>query len=75
MISFAGLLFLWICDWLSGFVGDILGGFFKYLAFVNHFQNFGKGVLDTENVVFYLSVVFFSLFLTQRVVDSRRWRG
>ncbi len=55
--------------------GPSLGDLLNKISITEHFQDFRKGLLDTEHVVFYLSVVFFSLFLTQRVVESRRWRG
>jgi ABC-2 type transport system permease protein len=37
-------------------------------------DDFARGVVDTRTVVFYASVTFFFLFLTLRVVESRRWR-
>jgi ABC-2 type transport system permease protein len=58
-----------------GLGGPTLGDLLNKISITEHFQDFRKGLLDTEHVVFYLSVVFFSLFLTQRVVESRRWRG
>jgi ABC-2 type transport system permease protein len=58
-----------------GLGGPTLGSLLNKISIIEHFQDFRKGLLDTEHVVFYLSVVFFSLFLTQRVVDSQRWRG
>jgi ABC-2 type transport system permease protein len=58
-----------------GLGGPTLGDFLTKLSFINHLEDFRKGLLDTEHLVFYVSVVFFSLFLTQRVVDSQRWRG
>ena len=35
---------------------------------------FLKGVVDTGSVVFFLTFIAFGLFMTQRVVDSNRWR-
>jgi len=35
---------------------------------------FARGVVDTRAVVFYVSLTFFILFLTLRVVESRRWK-
>lgn len=58
-----------------GLGGPTLGDLLNKMSFVDHLKDFQKGLLDTEHVVFYLSVVFLSLFLTQRVVDSQRWRG
>jgi ABC-2 type transport system permease protein len=37
-------------------------------------QDFVRGVVDTRPVVLYLSLTFFFLFLTLRVLGSRRWK-
>ena len=57
-----------------GMGGPTLGDLLAKLSLTDHFQDFRKGLLDTEHVIFYLSVVFMSLFLTQRVVESQKWR-
>jgi ABC-2 type transport system permease protein len=42
---------------------------------VTHFEAFSKGVLDTKDVVFYVSAIFFGLFLTARSMEALRWRA
>lgn len=37
-------------------------------------HDFARGVVDTRAVIFYLSGTLFFLFLTLRVVESRRWK-
>ena len=37
-------------------------------------DDFTRGVVDTRTVIFYVSLTFFFLFLTLRVVESRRWK-
>jgi ABC-2 type transport system permease protein len=37
-------------------------------------HDFVRGVVDTRPVVFSLSLTFFFLFLTLRVIESRRWK-
>jgi ABC-2 type transport system permease protein len=37
-------------------------------------QEFARGVVDTRCIVFYLTATCFFLFLTCRVVESRRWK-
>jgi ABC-2 type transport system permease protein len=37
-------------------------------------QEFARGVVDTRYIVFYATSTFFFLFLTCRVVESRRWK-
>ena len=31
----------------------------NYLSIVTHFEGFAKGVLDSKDVIFYLSMIFF----------------
>jgi ABC-2 type transport system permease protein len=38
-------------------------------------ENFSKGVIDSKDIVFYLSFIFFLLFLTKRSMESLRWRA
>jgi hypothetical protein len=33
-----------------------------------------RGILDTTDLVYYLSFIFLGLFLTHSVIQSRRWR-
>jgi ABC-2 type transport system permease protein len=44
------------------------------LAFFDQMHDFSRGVVDTRPVVLYLSLTLFFLFLTLRVVESRRWK-
>jgi ABC-2 type transport system permease protein len=37
-------------------------------------DDFTRGVVDTRTVIFYASLTLFFLFLTLRVVESRRWK-
>ena len=49
----------------------------QVLSFFNLSQqmiDFTRGIVDTRVIVFYLSATFFFLFLTLRVVESRRWK-
>lgn len=49
---------------------DILG----YLHFGAHLQSFGKGLVDSRDVVYFASIVVLGLFLTVKSLESRRWR-
>ncbi len=73
-LTFACGLFLWLINWASQWAGATFGEFFNYLSLINHFNNFSRGLIDTSDVLFYLSFIFVSLFLTNRVLDSSRWR-
>jgi len=45
-----------------------------YVDLTVNFADFLKGVVDRTRLVYLVSVVAFFLFLTTRVLDSRRWR-
>jgi len=47
---------------------------FSYISVVEHMEDFARGLMDTRHVVFYLSLTLFFLFLTLKVVESRRWK-
>jgi len=44
------------------------------LSFFEQMHDFSRGIVDTRPVVLYLSLTLFFLFLTLRVVESRRWK-
>jgi ABC-2 type transport system permease protein len=53
----------------------MMASILHYLSITEHFDDFGKGVIDTKHVIFYLSFIALGLFLTMKSVDSDRWRG
>jgi ABC-2 type transport system permease protein len=73
--TFAVFLMLWIITWIGSFSGPTVDKLTQYLSIIDHFDDFGKGVLDTTHLVYYLSFITFGLFLTAKSVDSERWRG
>jgi ABC-2 type transport system permease protein len=73
--TFVVALMFWIINWFSDSVGPTLGSVLSYLSITQHFDDFGKGVIDTKHIVFYLSFIVFGLFLTLKSVDTERWRG
>jgi ABC-2 type transport system permease protein len=46
----------------------------KFLGLGSHFYNIAKGVIDSKDVIYYLSFMFIFLWLNARVVEGRRWR-
>lgn len=73
--GFAICLLLWVLDWVSSFGTSVADRVLSYLSVLQHFDSFSKGVLDTKDIVFYLSVIFVGLFLTARSMESLRWRA
>jgi ABC-2 type transport system permease protein len=46
----------------------------SYFGLFNQMDDFARGVVDTRAMIFYAGATFFFLFLTLRVVESRRWK-
>lgn len=46
----------------------------KFLSFSTHFNSILRGVISLADVVYYLSVIVFFLFLNARVISLRNWK-
>ncbi len=68
-------LLLWVLEWTTSFETTGVSAVLGYLSVVSHFEPFSKGVVDTKDVVFFLSAIFLGLFLTARSTESLRWRA
>jgi ABC-2 type transport system permease protein len=68
------LLLLYVISWPADTAGPVLGAVLKYASLTEHFGEMVKGVIDTKDLVYFGSVIVLSLFLTQRSVESVRWR-
>jgi ABC-2 type transport system permease protein len=73
--TFVVLLTFWIIGWFADSAGPPWSAILSYLSITQHFDDFGKGVIDTKHVIFYLSFITFWLFLTVKSLDTERWRG
>jgi ABC-2 type transport system permease protein len=74
ILTFGALLLFWILNWASYSAGGIWKSVLNYVSFFQHFDDMTRGILDTTDLVYYLSFIFLGLFLTHSVIQSRRWR-
>jgi gliding motility-associated transport system permease protein len=73
--TFGVLLGFWLIGWGADAAGGKLRSLLQYLSIIEHMDGFGKGVIDTKDVVYYVTVAAFALFLTLRALDAKRWKG
>ena len=73
--TFVVCLLLWVMDWVSAYETSTWAKVLGYLSVTTHLDPFAKGVIDSKDVIFYLSMIFFGLFLTSRSLESARWRA
>ncbi|MDH4196325.1 MAG: ABC transporter permease subunit [Candidatus Aminicenantes bacterium] len=74
VLTFGALLLFWVLSWAASSASGLWKGTLEYLSFFQHFDDMTRGILDTKDLVYYLSFTFFGLFLTHAVIQSRRWR-
>ena len=73
--TFGVCLLLWVLEWISGYETATWAQVLAYMSVITHFESFAKGVLDSKDAIFYLTVIFLGLFFTTRSMESLRWRS
>jgi len=68
------LLLLYIIAWPADSAGQVMGEILKYMSLTEHFAQMVKGVIDTKDLLYFVTVIVLALFLTHRSVESIRWR-
>jgi len=68
------LLLLYFADTGTGVMGGAWSKLVTEIGMSSHFNDFEKGVIDTKNIIYFLSVTAFFLFLSIRALEYRRWR-
>lgn len=74
-ICLGAFLFVWLIGWVSYLIGgqeSKLATISRNISVFELFSDFEKGLLDSKNVVYFLSLVVFFLFMTVRVLEMRR---
>lgn len=72
ILNLSLLIVLGQADFLSTY--PALQSMVEYLSIGNHFVEFMKGLLQSKSVVYFISFIGFFIFLTNRVIESSRWR-
>jgi ABC-2 type transport system permease protein len=59
---------------LSGLPANLrLGQLLLYLGINEHYRSISRGVVDTRDIVYFVSLIALFLFLTRTVLQSRKW--
>src|SRR5438132_3304912 len=74
-VTFGVCLLLWVLEWVSGYETATWAKVLAYMSVITHFESFGKGVLDSKDAIFYVTMIFMGLFLTTRSMEALRWRS
>lgn len=68
---FIGLFFLIIFDVLANSFTGELGQLFNFLSISTHYESISRGVVDSKDVIYFLSIAFLGLTLAESVLSKR----
>ena len=71
ILGFAIIFTLFLLDKVTAFVPGWLGSALQYLGTDFHYQNLMRGVIDTRDVLYYLSMTAFAFLLTTYTLAKR----
>jgi ABC-2 type transport system permease protein len=63
----------WVVSRFLPFIPQQAASIIEWLSFDYHFQDIVRGVVDSRHIIYFLSVIGFSLALAFRSLESRRW--
>jgi ABC-2 type transport system permease protein len=73
IISFIAVFALFMMGKILMQVSPGLVSAVEFISTDYHFTNISRGVIDTRNIVYYFSMIFFTIFLTKISLESRKW--
>lgn len=68
---FIGVFFIIIFDVLSISLNGSIAQVFNYLNLSTHYDSISRGVIDSKDVLYFLSITFFGLMLCESVLSKR----
>lgn len=74
VVGFGVLLFLAVIGQAATLVDGVVSTIISQVDLTTHLDDFSRGIVDTSNIIYYISVTAIFLFLTVRSLETRRWR-
>lgn len=74
IVAFAISFALYLLGRLTQFLPQALQKLVAFLSIDGHFENIGRGVVDSRDVIYYLSVMTVCLLIATLSLESRRWK-
>ena len=72
-ITFFVLVVLWFLATAAETQPGTLGTVLAYVSFQSRMQGFNRGVIDSRDVIFFLSVTIIALVIAFRALERRKW--
>ena len=73
IIAFLIIFTLWMIDKFLVIMPTNLVPYLQFLSIDYHFQNISRGVIDSRDLLYYISLIIFMLSLSKLSLESRKW--
>jgi len=71
ILSWGAVFSLWLIDKVTIFLPSSMG-FLSYLGTDFHFQNISRGVIDSRDIIYFVSVSALAMMFTVKILERRR---
>ena len=71
---FIGIFFHILFDVVSTTFRGSIGELFNYLSMRTHVESLHRGVIDSRDIIYFLSIITFGLITTQIMLSKRNWK-
>ncbi len=68
---FIDIFFHIIFEVLAANISGFFGNLFAYLSMSSHYESISRGVIDTKDMIYFLSIIFLGLIATEAVLSKR----
>jgi ABC-2 type transport system permease protein len=66
------ILFHFVFGFLAGAAGGFMSEVLYYLSVSSHFESVSRGVIDSKDIIYFVSIIFLSLIATEAVLQKNR---
>ncbi len=70
---FVSFLLVFVTGWIMPFLSGGVATMVDFFSFSSHLESLARGVIDTRDVIYFLSISGFALMVAFRALESRRW--
>lgn len=75
VVSMGILIVMWVADAFTNLIGTgLVSDVLNFIAIPRHYPDFFRGVINSTDILYALSVVVVSLFFATQALQTRRWR-
>jgi ABC-2 type transport system permease protein len=72
LVGWALCFVLYLFDKILYIIPQSLGYFFQYLGTDYHFANIARGIVDTRDIIYFVSICFVAVYVTRVVMEEKK---